>query len=238
VRTHWEFQNAAGEETHRCIAVVVAEEDGLDMEETESNYRGPFAQFGVPKEEVHLLYVSKNEPLTAARLAALNATGVFVAGGATPAYHDALCADSGWLAYLAERKLPLAGFSAGAAIMPQRAITGGWKLELPHCDVPVIHQNCDEGLEFVEVKSGLGLVPFAVEAHASQWGTLARLVHAVDQGMVPSGWAIDEDTMLKIEGDTLTVHGLGTAYRVSRQDDGSVRVEMFGGGAKRDRRDW
>lgn len=231
VRTYWEFLNAACVDGRHCFTVVVAEEEGLDKEETESNYRGPFQQFGVPKANVHLLYVSKAEPLTAARLAAVSPTGVFIAGGATPAYHQALCADTGWLTYLAEHKLPCAGFSAGAVVMPERAILGGWKLDLPHCDVSVAHQNCGEGLEFVEVRAGLGLVPFAVEAHASQWGTLARLIHAVDQGRVPSGWAIDEDTMLKIDSGTLTVCGLGQAYRVRRVARGSLAIDVFRAGS-------
>ena len=238
VRTYWEFVSAATRDETRRFAVVVADEEGLDKEEAESNYRGPFEQFGVPRGDVHLLFVSRDEPLTAQRLAAIGPTGVYVAGGSTPAYHAALCADPGWLAYMNEHKLPYAGFSAGAAVLPKHAILGGWKQEMPHCDVPIAHQNCSEGLEFLEVRRGLGLVPFAVEAHASQWGTLARLIHAVDHQLVQSGWAIDEDTMLRLDDEVLSVHGLGQAYRVRRLERGSVKVDVFRAGARRLRSDW
>ena len=49
---------------------------------------------------------------------------------------------------------------------------------------------------------GLGLVPFAVDVHATQWGTLTRLVHAVDAGLVAEGWAVDNGTVL-VAGDGL-----------------------------------
>ena len=39
-------------------------------------------------------------------------------------------------------------------------------------------------------------------------------MHAVRSGAVTSGWAIDEDTMIEVTGDTVTAHGLGCAYRV------------------------
>src|SRR6266508_3021854 len=49
------------------------------------------------------------------------AAGVFVGGGSTPGYQQAL---EGWRA----PDLPFVGFSAGAAVASARAIVGGWRL--------------------------------------------------------------------------------------------------------------
>lgn len=52
--------------------------------------------------------------------------GVFVCGGLTPAYQEALAESSGPLsALLRERGLPYAGFSAGAAMAARDAVVGG-----------------------------------------------------------------------------------------------------------------
>lgn len=40
---------------------------------------------------------------------------------------------------------------------------------------------------------------------ASQLGTLPRLIHAVELGLVTAGWAIDENTVPQVEGDEITI---------------------------------
>ena len=45
-------------------------------------------------------------------------------------------------------------------------------------------------------------------------GTLTRLIQAVELGMVRDGWAIDENTILEIEQDTMAVYREGHAYHV------------------------
>jgi cyanophycinase len=62
-------------------------------------------------------------------------------------------------------------------------------------------------------------VPFAVDIHATQWGTLTRLAHAVDAGLVDEGWAIDEGTALVAADGSPRVEGLGSAYRVARDGE-------------------
>ena len=94
------------------------------------------------------------------------AAGVFVGGGATPGYQEALAA------WRAPADLPFAGFSAGAAVAAARAIVGGWRLG----GREVCAEEAGEDLEQLAVRDGLGLVPFAVDVHATQWGTLTRLV--------------------------------------------------------------
>ena len=51
--------------------------------------------------------------------------------------------------------------------------------------------------------------------HATQWGTLTRLVHAVRSGAVSEGLAVDEGTVAIVrDGELAGVEGLGVAYRV------------------------
>ena len=76
------------------------------------------------------------------------------------------------------------------------------------------------------VRPGLGLVPFTVDVHASQMGTLTRLIHAVELGLIPEGWAIDENTMLVVDGRTHQIYGAGHGYHVQRSPDGGVSVTI------------
>jgi cyanophycinase len=142
------------------------------------------------------------------------AAGVFVGGGWTPGYQEAL---EGWR----PPDLPFAGFSAGAAVASARAIVGGWRLG----ERAICAEDAGEGLDQLEVRDGLGLVPFAVDVHATQWGTLTRVVHAVAAGLVAEGWAIDEGTVLVFDDGAVRVEGLGGAYRVTRQN-GEVVVSV------------
>ena len=143
------------------------------------------------------------------------AGGVFVAGGWTPGYHEALvAAGTGWL----PPDLVYAGFSAGAAIAGRWAIVGGWRLG----ELAVCADEAGEDLEQLTVLPGLGLVPFAVDVHATQWGTLTRLAHAVRAGLAPDGWAVDEGTVLSCDGERVRVEGLGFAYHVT----GDLRLEV------------
>jgi cyanophycinase len=95
---------------------------------------------------------------------------------------------------------PYLGFSAGAAIAADRALIGGCRID----GVEVCDPDAGEELDEVAVADGLGLVPFTVDVHAAQWGTLARLTAAVAAGLVGAGVAIDEHTAVTVRaGDPL-----------------------------------
>jgi cyanophycinase len=94
------------------------------------------------------------------------------------------------------------------------AVVGGFQ-DADGC--AVCPEEAGEGLDAVTVVAGLGLVPFAVDVHAAQWGTLGRLVHAVEAGLVAEGWALDEGACL-VDG---AVVGPGAAWHVTR--DAPVR---------------
>jgi cyanophycinase len=170
--------------------------------------------------EARAIVVSREEPPRREQLA--GAAGVFVAGGWTPGYADALAtAAHDWL----PRDVPYAGYSAGAAIAAADAIVGGYRRADGRA---VCAEEAGEDLETLTVRPGLGLVPFAVDVHATQWGTLTRLVHAVDAGLVAEGWAVDEGTALVVDGAAdPRVEGLGSAYRFAR--DGRLTVVSASG---------
>ncbi|GAA1124095.1 hypothetical protein [Kitasatospora arboriphila] len=143
------------------------------------------------------------------------ADAVFVGGGLTPEYASALAGPLG--RRLAERPLPYAGFSAGAAIAAGRAVVGGWLSG----GVPVCPEETAEDLDEIEVRDGLGLIAPAVDVHAAQWGTLGRLVEAVARGAVPYGLAIDENTAVTVRGAGARVRGAGRVHLV-RPDGGEA----------------
>ena len=58
---------------------------------------------------------------------------------------------------LAERGVPYAGFSAGAALAARSAVVGGWLLD----GVPVCPEDTAEDLDEIAVRDGLGLMSFA-----------------------------------------------------------------------------
>ena len=79
------------------------------------------------------------------------------------------------------------------------------------------------------MRPGLGLVPWTIDVHASQWGNLSRLVHALLEGGGERGFAIDEDTSLVVRDGGWTVAGAGFVYEVVRDGDGvHVRTHTRG----------
>lgn len=146
--------------------------------------------------------------------------GLVVAGGVTPSYQRALAPLVDQVRLLVADGLPYLGFSAGAALAADEALVGGWLIG----DVPVCPEPASEGLEDVTLAEGFGLVDLAVDVHAVQWGTLARLVAATEAGLVTGGVAVDEHTVLVVGEGALTVLGTGNVWRVEAQhdDDGEV----------------
>jgi len=142
-----------------------------------------------------------------------NADGLLVCGGLTPGYADAIVAVASEIAdWLSAADRPYAGFSAGSAIAPATAVVGGWL----DGTVPVCSEDAAEDLEGVAVRPGLGLVPFAVDVHCAQWGTLPRLISAVRSTSGLVGVGIDENTVLMVGADGAEVAGRGQVWLVTR----------------------
>jgi cyanophycinase len=174
--------------------------------------------------DVYPVFVSPDRPLQ--RDDVEDATGIFVPGGHTPTYYDAIVPSaSGWIRGLVESGIPYAGNSAGAMIAPEQAIVGGWKLTLAGHQVEICSEDVSEEVDEFDVRTGLGLVPFSIDPHAAQFGTPTRLLHAIDAGQVHAGWAIDEDTVLIVRGSEISVAGYGVAWHV-RKAGGTLSVEI------------
>jgi cyanophycinase len=153
-----------------------------------------------------------------------HADGVVVGGGLTPAYLEGLraCADA--ITARVADGAPYLGFSAGAMIAPTRGIMGGYRLN----SVEVCGEECSEDLDEVDVRDGLGLVPFAVDVHAAQAGTLSRAVGAVAAGLANRAVAVDENTAVFLPASgaaEFEVIGSGNCWDIRRTGDGcSVSV--------------
>lgn len=145
--------------------------------------------------------------------------GVFVAGGLTPLYATLVVP-----AREAFKGLPYAGFSAGAAIAARRAVVGGWRVG----DLEVCPEDAGEDLDEVTIVDGLGRVPFAVDVHAAQWGSVTRSLHAVRLGLVEEAWALDEHTALVLGRAAPRVLGGGAAHHVTRSGEDVVVRQVVG----------
>jgi cyanophycinase len=211
------------------LALVAVDESQVEAEAIIAGYRAAFEAVGLSDEQLASIVLSPSASLGPAALAAAQPSGVFVCGGATPAYQAALCADRAWVDYLDSAKVVYGGSSAGAMIAADMAIIGGWQVDRGGQSRQVIYQSAGEGLEHLSVRPGLGLTRFAIDAHASQRGTLARLIHTVELGLTSEGLAIDEDTLAVLDGAQVSVYGRGHTYRVF-PCDGAAAVSVLTGG--------
>ena len=224
--TYGRFLDAATQAGRRHVVLVVAADSPAEADETFTATRAIFTGLGAAAAETRVLFLSPGTPLTLDQLTATQPTGVFVCGGSTPLYQEVLCVDRAWLDYLRAGTIPYGGVSAGAAVAATRAIVGGWQARRGDQVRPILFQGASEGRDLLDVRPGLGIVPFTVEIHASQWGTLTRLLHALDLGLVTEGWAIDEATLLQIDAAGVQVQGAGHAYHLQRHPDGSTRLTI------------
>lgn len=138
---------------------------------------------------------------------------IVVGGGPTPGYLEGLLPSAEAIRRLVADGVPYMGFSAGAMVAPARAIIGGYRIR----GSEVCPVDWSEGLEEVEIRAGLGLVPFAVDVHAAQAGTLGRAVGAVAKGLVDRAAAVDENTALVLHQadlEKLEVIGIGNCWTI------------------------
>ncbi len=151
-----------------------------------------------------------------------------VGGGPTPDYLAGLHGSAAAIRAAAAAGVPYLGFSAGAMIAPQRALVGGYRIR----GIEVCSAECSEGLDELDVRDGLGLVPFAVDVHAAQAGTLSRAVGAVAEGLVDRAVAVDENTALVLRHADLAdleVIGTGNCWTI-RGSGPKVTVAVLAAG--------
>lgn len=208
--------------------VVVAVGTGREPDDNAAGWVRRLADHGAPDARAALGRTDAADavthPVTLDEL--LGADGVLVAGGHTPSYHAALAPVAVDLRRLASEGVPYLGFSAGAAIVADRALLGGWRIG----GVPVCAEDTGEDLDEVTVDAGIGLLDLTIDAHAAQWGTLARTIAAVEAGLVDRALAIDEDTALVVGEGGLEIVGTGSVWQVQRTDAGVTVSTGRGGG--------
>jgi cyanophycinase len=197
-------ERAGGAEPRVLLVLLGTDEESLEYHE---KYLHTLGLVGGHTLDVERL--TEGSVFDPARLEGVH--GLFVGGGPTPEYHASLSPAYAEIRALVADGLPYAGFSAGAAIAAREAIVGGWRVE----GVPVCAEESGEELDELTVVEGLGLLEGAVDVHAAQWGTVSRLVAAVDARRVVGGVAIDEATVLVLGPDGEHVAGAGSVWRVA-----------------------
>ena len=204
------------------IAVVLFDHRG-SVEQFLSAYSSPFSA-GLSY-QVTVLRVRAGEHVAAANFEDVD--GIVVGGGPTPEYHRGLQSAASAISQAVADGVPYLGFSAGAMVAADNALVGGYLID----GREVCPQECSEDLDDVTVLPGLGLVPFAVDVHASQAGTLGRAVAAVDSRLVDGAVAIDEDTAVVVQAgtrSTMKVVGKGSAWVVERKG-GQITISVTTG---------
>jgi cyanophycinase len=210
---HRPFADAVGA-AHRVVVYLLDEPDAEP-----GRWSAQLAAVGLLNTAV--ITVSDDRPPIADDLD--SARGVYVAGGLTPGYRKVMVGPgigTGWLSRAKAEGIVYGGFSAGSAIAGRRALIGGWRATVGDRTVQVAPEECGEDLDELTISEGLGIVPFLIDVHAAQWGTLQRLVFAVRHGRPGVGWALDEDTALEVvDGVPIAVHGSGAATLIRAEGD-------------------
>ncbi len=150
-----------------------------------------------------------------------NCTGIFLTGGDQLRLCSLLAGTSLMnqiIAKAQQRKISLAGTSAGAAVMGHYMISGGSSAESPN-------------RALVDMSTGLSIIPeVLVDQHFYNRNRLARLLSAI--ALYPSllGIGIDEDTCAMFEDDdTIQVIGKGTVTIVDPREMTHTNLEKVQG---------
>lgn len=190
------------------VAVVVLEDD--EPEAAFARWDSMLAAAGAGARTA--VPVSAGRPLEPGHLAGYD--GVLIAHGLTPGYAAAVTPHADALREVLAT-LVVGGSSAGAAVLAEHALVGGWRL----AGRAVCAEEAGEDLDEVRVVPGLGLLPgTCVDVHAAQWGTLSRLVATVAAGLAPAGIALDEETVLARYDGQWQVRGDGHAWQLAGPD--------------------
>lgn len=208
---------SAGRDLPRVAVIAVGDGD-------ESQHAAELIAAATPAGEFEPQVTAVGHDGTIPAAAFADVDGILVGGGLTPRYRSLLEPHFGELRRQVAAGVPYLGFSAGAAIAAERALVGGWRIG----GVPVSPEDAAEDLDELTVAPGIGLVDVAIDAHVAQWGTLSRLVAAVEAALVEGGLGIDENTVLIVGEGGLRVEGAGSVWRVLPAESG-VLVGTIGG---------
>lgn len=206
------------------ILLVLAIEDVAARKEITEDFTTMFHELGNVKTEP--FFLSTTHTITRDILHTITPSCIFVGGGLTPRYQELLGNNRDFIDYIIQNNLPYGGFSAGSAISTKESIVGGWKIKESGKDIPILDSDFSEELEYIEIRNGLGFLHYPIDVHGSQWGTITRVIHAVDQNMIKNGLVIDESTMIEYKHDTMTVFGIGHVYRIQKNGR-NIEISMY-----------
>lgn len=195
------FFREAGERQSR-ICVITAASD--IAEQAAQPYEDLFTKFGCSDLETLHIY-SRDDANSQANVDKIaRANGIFFTGGdqlrITAMLGGTLLGKALQHAY--ERKIIIAGTSAGASVMSDTMIIGG--------------QGDTPGEDLIQMSPGLGLLKgVIIDQHFAQRGRIGRLLTAVALNPYVLGIGIDEDTAVHVRADgKLGVIGRGTVLIV------------------------
>lgn len=223
-QTFGRFVRAGTKNGHCKILLVLAIDDVTARKEITEDFTTMFTELGDVNIEPFFLSITQN--ITRSILHTMTPSCIFVGGGVTPRYQELLGNNSEFIEYILQHNIPYGGFSAGAAIAAQQSIVGGWKITERGHDIPVLDADFSEDLEYIEIREGLGFLEYPVDVHGSQWGTITRVIHAVDRHMIPHGLVIDESTMIEYRQNTMTVFGRGHVYLIQKNGN-TIDISLY-----------
>ena len=143
-------EHAAGREPVIAVLLVLEADD----ESSVARFRAVVEAAGAT--DVRVAAIVEGETFTPE---AIEADAIFVGGGLTPAYHEAFEPIRDAVRSRVEGGMPYAGFSAGAAIAPERALVGGYLLR----GVEVASEDAGAELDELVGRDGPGLGTFSVD---------------------------------------------------------------------------
>jgi len=209
------FVGICGERA-RLVVIPTASQ----LAETGPAYCELFRELGADAESLDIRErADGDDPEILARLE--RADGVFITGGNQLRLSTTLGGTA--VAKILRRRnaagMPIAGTSAGAAIMPEHMIAGGEGGGTPQA-------------EMTTLAPGLGLTnKVLIDQHFRQRDRIGRLLSALSYNPFPVGLGIDEDTAAFIDGDDcIEVLGSGAVTIVDPSHLKYTSVSESGGG--------
>ena len=191
------FQESGGKDSRICVITAASDE----AEQAGKPYEELFRRFGCQDLEIVDIYTRQDAASQVIVDKLTRSSGVFFTGGDQLRITGMVggTAVGKTLQHLYERKVIIAGTSAGASVMSDTMIIGG--------------QGDTPGEDLIRMAPGLGLVKgVIIDQHFAQRGRIGRLLTAVALNPYILGIGIDEDTAIHVKGDgTIKVLGRGTA---------------------------
>ncbi len=199
------FYNVAGERNSRICVITAASNSA---EEAGNVYKDLFANFGCSDLEIINIFTREDANITFNVDKIIRSSGIFFTGGDQLRITAMIggTALGKALQHVYERKVIIAGTSAGASVMSDTMIIGG------EGDTP--------GEDLIKMAPGLGLLKgVIIDQHFAQRGRIGRLLTAVSLNPYVLGIGIDEDTSVHVTADgKIRVIGRGTALIVDSSD--------------------